>query len=46
MLKKGDVYDDAGDNDEVRTSTSQNCATYPLNTEEFFLKTQTSSSLI
>jgi hypothetical protein len=35
MLKKGDVHNDADDNDEVRTSTSQNHATTTLTTEEF-----------
>jgi hypothetical protein len=49
MLKKRDVNDDAGDDDEVRTSGSQNCATATVSTEEFFLRTQYtlySSSLI
>ncbi len=40
MLKKGDVDDDADDDDEVRTSASENCATAVLSTEEFFLRTQ------
>ncbi len=39
MLKKGDVNDDT-DDDEVRTSVSQNCVTATQNTVEFFLKTQ------
>jgi hypothetical protein len=39
-LKKGYVDDDADDDDEVRTSASQNCATATLSTEEFFLGTQ------
>jgi hypothetical protein len=40
MLKKGDVEGDAYDDDEVRTSASQNCVTATLSTEEFFLRTQ------
>jgi hypothetical protein len=40
MLKKGDIDDDANDDDEVRTSTSQSHATETLSTEEFFLRTQ------
>jgi hypothetical protein len=39
MLKKGDVSDDADDDDEVRTSLSQNCATVTLSTEEASLRT-------
>jgi hypothetical protein len=39
MLKKGDVVDDA-DDDEVRTSAPQNRLTATLCTEEFFLRTQ------
>ncbi len=30
MLKKGDVDDDAANDDEVRTSASQNCTTATL----------------
>jgi hypothetical protein len=40
MLKKGDVDDDADDDDEVRTSVSQNHVTATLKTKEFFLRTQ------
>ncbi len=40
MLKKGDVNDDADDDDEVRTSESQNLVTATLKTKEFFLRTQ------
>ncbi len=40
MLKKGDVNDDADDDDEVRTSASQNRATATLSTEEFLFRTQ------
>jgi hypothetical protein len=40
MLKKGDVDDDADDDDEVRTSASQNHVTATPSTEEFFLRTQ------
>jgi hypothetical protein len=40
MLKKGNVNGDADDNDEVRTSASQNHATATQSTEEFFLRTQ------
>ncbi len=39
-MKKGDVVDDADDDEEVRTSASQNRATAILSTEEFFLRTQ------
>jgi hypothetical protein len=39
-LKNGDVHDYADDDDEVRTSASQNRATAMLSTEEFFLRTQ------
>jgi hypothetical protein len=39
MLKKGDVNDDAGDDDEDRTSVLQNHVTGTMNTEEFFLRT-------
>jgi hypothetical protein len=37
MLKKGGVVDDVDDN-EVRTSASQNHATATLGTEKFFLR--------
>jgi hypothetical protein len=41
MLKKGNVDDDAVDDDEVRTiAPSQDCVTATLKTEEFFLRTQ------
>jgi hypothetical protein len=41
MSKKGNVGDDAVDDDEVRTTVpSQDHATATLNTEEFFLRTQ------
>jgi hypothetical protein len=40
MLKKGYADNDADDNDEVRTSASQNRATATLSTKEFFLRTQ------
>jgi hypothetical protein len=41
MLKKGNVDDDAVDDDEVRTTvSSQDCATATLKTEEFFLRTR------
>ncbi len=40
MLKKGGVDNYADDNDKVKTSVSQNCATARLSTEEFFLRTQ------
>jgi hypothetical protein len=40
MKKKGDVTVNADDDDEVRTSGSQNCATAAMSTEEFFLRTQ------
>jgi hypothetical protein len=40
MLKKGDVDDDADDDNEVRTSASRSCATAALITVEFFLRTQ------
>jgi hypothetical protein len=36
-MKKGDVVDDADDDERVRTSVSQNCVTATLNTEEFFM---------
>ncbi len=39
-LKKGDVYDDADDDDEVRTSALQKRATASLSTEEFFSRIQ------
>jgi hypothetical protein len=39
MLKKGDVVNDADDDDGVRTSASQSIATEILSTEEFFLRT-------
>jgi hypothetical protein len=39
MLKKGDVDDDADDDDEVQTLVSQNRVTATLSTEEFFLRT-------
>jgi hypothetical protein len=38
-LKRGDV-NDATDDDEVRTTVSQNCVTATHNTVEFFLRTQ------
>jgi hypothetical protein len=37
MLKNEDVENDADDDDEVRTSESQNCVTATLSTEKFFL---------
>jgi hypothetical protein len=41
MMKKGDVVIDADDDDEeVRTSASQNSAIATLCTEEFFPRTQ------
>jgi hypothetical protein len=41
MLKKGDVGDDADDDDnEVRNSASQNRVTATLSTDEFFFRTQ------
>jgi hypothetical protein len=40
MLKKEGVEDDADDDDEVRTTASQNPATATLCTEEFFRRTQ------
>jgi hypothetical protein len=40
MLSKGDVVDDADDDDEVRTSGSQKRTTATLSTEEFCLRTQ------
>jgi hypothetical protein len=40
MLKKGDLVDDAGDDDEVKASASQNCATATLSTKEFFPRAQ------
>jgi hypothetical protein len=40
MLKKGDVIDDADDDDELRTSASQNHVTATLFTDELFLRTQ------
>jgi hypothetical protein len=41
MMTKGDVIIDADDDDEeVRTSASQNRAIATLCTEEFFLRTQ------
>ncbi len=42
MLKKGNVVTDADDDDEVRTSVSQNHAATTLSTEECFLRTQLS----
>jgi hypothetical protein len=40
-MKKGDIDDDADDDDEVRTTvSSQSCATATLSTEELFLRTQ------
>jgi hypothetical protein len=36
MLKKGDVDDDADDDEEVRTSASQNHTTPTLSTKEYF----------
>jgi hypothetical protein len=38
--EKGDVITDAADDDEVRTSASQNHATATMYAEEFFLRTQ------
>jgi hypothetical protein len=38
MMKKGGVIDDADDDNEVRTSASQNHATETMCTEEFFLR--------
>jgi hypothetical protein len=44
MLKKGEVSDDADDNDKmVRTSISQSHATATLSTEKFFLSIYSSS---
>jgi hypothetical protein len=40
MLKKGDVDNNADDDDKVSTSGSGNLATEILSTEEFFLRTQ------
>jgi hypothetical protein len=40
MMKKGDGIVDVADDDEVRTSASQNHVTAKLCTEEFFLRTQ------
>jgi hypothetical protein len=40
MLKKGDVNNDADDDDEVRTSGLQNCVTVTLSTKAFLLRTQ------
>ncbi len=40
MMKKGDIVSDADDDDEVRTSVSENHATATLCTEEFFLRTR------
>ncbi len=37
-MKKGGVVDDADDDNEVRTSASQNHATATMCTEEFFLR--------
>jgi hypothetical protein len=39
MMKKGDVVINADDDDEVRSSASQNRATATLSTGEFFLMT-------
>jgi hypothetical protein len=39
-LKKGDVDNNADDDDELRTSASQNHATATLIATEFFLRTQ------
>jgi hypothetical protein len=42
LLKKGDVDDDAADDDKVRTTVpSQNRATVTLGSEEFFLRAYT-----
>jgi hypothetical protein len=38
MLKKGDVNNDADDDDEVRTSGLQNCVTVTLSTKAFLLR--------
>jgi hypothetical protein len=40
MLKKGDVDDDTDDDNEVRSSASQNRATATMSTEEFLLRTK------
>jgi hypothetical protein len=40
MLKKGDIDNDADDDDDVRTSASQSRAMETLSTEELFLRTQ------
>jgi hypothetical protein len=40
MMKKGDGIVDVDDDDEVRTSASQNHVTATLCTEEIFLRTQ------
>jgi hypothetical protein len=40
MSKMGDVIHDADDDDEMRTSTSQNCVKATLCTEEFFFRTR------
>jgi hypothetical protein len=40
MMKKGDVAVNADDDDEVRTSASQNIVTVTMCTEEFFLRNQ------
>jgi hypothetical protein len=40
MLKKGEVDDNADDDNEVRFTVSQKCATATLSTEEYFLLTQ------
>ncbi len=39
-MKKGDVVNDADDDDEVRTSASQNPVIALLSNEEFFLRIQ------
>jgi hypothetical protein len=40
MLKRGDVNDDADDDDEVRITAKQNRLIETLSTEEFSLRTQ------
>jgi hypothetical protein len=40
MMKNGDIDDVADDDDEVRTSATQNRVTATLSTEEFFLRIQ------
>jgi hypothetical protein len=40
MMKKGDVFDEVDDDDEVRTSVTPKHLAATLSTEEFFLWTQ------